>query len=58
MLIGLKEKEATGKFTPKAHMNALHETLGKDHSGCVRGVGGVRLSLIKLYGDQYTTTKK
>ena len=43
----MKEKEASGEFTPKGHIDALHKTLG-----------GVRLGLRKVYGDQYTTTTK
>ena len=59
MWIGLKEKEASGEFTPKGHIDAFYETLGRDRSGCLRGVGGVRLiGLRKVYVDQYTTATK
>ncbi|XP_057247419.1 uncharacterized protein LOC130589839 [Beta vulgaris subsp. vulgaris] len=57
-IIGLKEKEATGEFTPRGQVDALHETLGRDQYGRVRGVGGVRLGVRKVYGDQYTSTSK
>ncbi|XP_057251940.1 uncharacterized protein LOC130591948 [Beta vulgaris subsp. vulgaris] len=57
-IIGLKEKEAAGEFTPRGQVDALHETLGRDQYGRVRGVGGVRLGVRKVYGDQYTSTSR
>ncbi|XP_057249759.1 uncharacterized protein LOC130590992 isoform X1 [Beta vulgaris subsp. vulgaris] len=57
-IIGLKEKEATGEFTPRGQVDALHETLGWDEYGRVRGVGGVRLGVRKVYGDQFTSTSR
>lgn len=56
-LIGWKEKEAKGEFTPVAEKDALYQVLGKDHGGVVRGKGGIRVGLKKAFGTEYSATK-
>ncbi|XP_057548040.1 uncharacterized protein LOC130826470 [Amaranthus tricolor] len=55
--MGWKEKEATGEFTPKGNVDALHMVLGKDHSGRVVGKGGVRVGLQKAFGKECVATQ-
>ncbi|KMT02428.1 hypothetical protein BVRB_9g203820 [Beta vulgaris subsp. vulgaris] len=50
--MGLKQKEVSGDFTPKGNKDAIYETLGKDHNGRLRGVGGLRLGVTKVYGKE------
>ena len=50
--MGWKEKEATGEFTPRGIVDALHMVLVKDHSGRVVGKGGVRVVLQKAFGKE------
>ena len=49
---------ASGEFTPKGHIDTLHEILEQDHSGRVSGVGGLPWFEKGIYGDQYTITTK
>ncbi|XP_010688840.1 uncharacterized protein LOC104902680 [Beta vulgaris subsp. vulgaris] len=51
-IMGLKQKEVSGDFTPKGNKDAIYETLGKDHNGRLRGVGGLRLGVTKVYGKE------
>ena len=55
--MGWKEKEATGEFTPRGNVDALHMVLGKDHSGRVVGKGGVRVGLQKAFGKECVATQ-
>ncbi|XP_057524186.1 uncharacterized protein LOC130803956 [Amaranthus tricolor] len=52
-----KEKEATGEFTPRGNVDALHMVLGKDHSGQVVGKVGVRVGLQKAFGKECVATQ-
>lgn len=52
-----KMKEATGDFTPMANKDALYMVLGKDHYGRVRGKGGVRQGVKKVFGAEYKVTR-
>ena len=55
--MGWKEKEATGEFTPRGNVDALHMVLGKDHRGRVVGKGGVRVGLKKAFGKECVATQ-
>jgi hypothetical protein len=55
--MGWKEKEATGEFTPKGNVDALHMVLGKDHQGRVVGKGGVRVGVKKAFGKEFSTPR-
>ena len=55
--MGWKEKEATGEFTPRGNVDALHMVLGKDHSGRVVGKGRVRVGLQKAFGKECVATQ-
>ena len=50
--MGWKEKEATGEFTPRDNVDALHMVLGKDYKGRVIRKGGVRVGLKKAFGKE------
>ena len=54
--MGWKEKEATGEFTPKGNVDALHMVLGKDHQGQVVGKGGVHVGIKKAFGKECVAT--
>ncbi|CAO2813834.1 unnamed protein product [Amaranthus hypochondriacus] len=56
-VLGWKEKEATGEFTPRGNVDALHMVLGKDHTGRVVGKGGVRVGLKKAFGKECVATQ-
>ncbi|KMS96022.1 hypothetical protein BVRB_002810 [Beta vulgaris subsp. vulgaris] len=56
-VFGWRNKEVTGEFVPQTNKDALYMVLGKDHDGRVKGKGGVRLGLGKVYGAEYSATR-
>ncbi|KAL2932433.1 Phosphomethylpyrimidine synthase 2 [Bienertia sinuspersici] len=56
-VIEWKHKEVTGEFTPIANRDALYMVLGNDHYGRVKGQGGVRLGMKKVFGEDYSATR-
>ena len=55
--MGQKEKEATGEFTPRGNVDALHMVLGKDHQGQVVGKGSDRVGVRKAFGNECVATQ-
>ena len=53
--IDFKEKESKGEFIPKGPSDALQMVLGKDHPGRVRGEGGVRLGVKKVFDAEFVS---
>ncbi|KMT08203.1 hypothetical protein BVRB_6g143250 [Beta vulgaris subsp. vulgaris] len=56
-ILGWRHKEVIGEFVQKGNKDALYMVLCKDHDGRVKGKGGVRLGLRKVYGAEYSATR-
>src|SRR5688572_2214515 len=55
--MGWKQREATGEFTQRDNVDALHMVLGKDHKGRVFGKRGVWVGLKKAFGKECVATQ-
>lgn len=53
-----KKKEAAGEFTRMGDKDEIYMVLGPDHSGRVRGHGGVRVGKKKAFGAEFVDSKR